>query len=204
MPLCPPSKPAFEGVSEGTHVAVCSMIVDLGMQDGPYGLKHQICIQFEVPGERVKYTDDSGVEREGPRTIGKFYNFTLAENSTLRKDLESWRGKSFQDSELMDPAGNPIFDISTVVARPCQLSVIKNEHGRSKIASIIGLPKGFPVPPLEGEAIIYDSDHPQNLSKLSEGMRKIIDAQQTQSVKVPEDSMGHANQDIPFDDDVPF
>lgn len=202
MALLPPSKSAFVGVSEGTHVAICNMIVDLGMQDGgKYGLKHQILVQFEVPGERVSYTDDSGVEKEGPRTISKFYNFTLVEGSILRKDLESWRGRAFAPTELIDNDGKPIFDITTVIAKPCQLSVIKSEKGKSLISAIMGLPKGFPIPPLESEAIVYDGDNQANLSKLSNGIQDMIKKGVT---KPQAESASHANQDIPFDDAIPF
>jgi hypothetical protein len=198
MAMYPPAKSTFETVSEGTHVAVCNMIADMGEQDGPYGIKHQVYLRFEVPGERYKYTDDEGKEHEGPRNIGKTYTYSLNEKATLRRDLESWRGKAFSDSELMDAAGNPIYDISKVVTLPCQISVVKSESGSAKIASVIGLPKGFPVPPIEGEAIVYDGDNQHNFGKLPEWLQKAINKQPV------DDSKGHADQDIPFNDDVPF
>lgn len=215
MALCPPSKAAFDGVSEGPHVAICDMVIDLGMQDGTFGLKHQIYIRFEVPGERIKYTDESGVEREGPKCIGKRYGFTLGEKATLRKDLESWRGKAFLDSELMDDQGNPIYDVSKVVGKPCQIGVIKNDKGTSKIATIMGVPKGFPIPVPENELIVYDADNQANLSKLPKWMQEALgETQDTLPAAKQADSYGHVNQQVPahttapggdfIDDDIPF
>ncbi|MFV2057330.1 MAG: phage replication initiation protein, NGO0469 family [Thiohalomonadales bacterium] len=214
MALCPPSKATFEGVSEGTHVAVCVKVIDIGLQDSPYGTKQQVLIEFEVPGERVEYTDESGTTKEGPKTIGKFYNFTLVDGSNLRKDMESWRGKAFKDDELMNDAGDPIWDVGKVLRAPCQLGIIKNEKGKSLINGIMGLPKGFPAPAIEGEAFVYDAEHPENLTKLSDGLQKIIAKQIT---PIKGDSKDFANQSLPlqtvapppgvgddFDDDIPF
>ncbi len=214
MALCPPSKGSFEGVTEGPHVAVCSKIVDLGVQDGPFGNKHQVLVEFEVPDERVKFVNDEGAEIEAPKTIGKFYTFSLAEKSTLRKDLESWRGKAFTDDDLMDSGGNPNWDISKLLGVPCQLSVIKNDTGRAVIGTVMGLPKGFPAPTLEGDGIIYDADNLGSLSKLSQGLQGII-GRQIKELK--SDSFAHVNQQVPltvntpppgvgddYDDDIPF
>lgn len=212
MALCPPSKASFDGVSEGPHVAICDMVIDMGMQDGKFGLKPQIYIRFEVPGERVKYTDESGVDKEGPKVIGKRYGNSLGENAILRKDLESWRGRAFKELELMSDQGVPIFDISKLVGKPCQLGIIKNDKGTSKIATIMGVPKGFPIPVPENELIVYDADNQGNLSKLPKWMQEALAG--TEDVKA--ESYGHVNQQVPvqtsapgivdddFSDDIPF
>jgi len=217
MALCPPVQAKFEGLSEGPHVAVCDMVVDLGMQETFYGTKHQIFIRFEVSSERIKYTGDDGKDCEGPRVIGKFYTNSLAEGSTLRKDLESWRGKKFADDELLDQSGKPIYDVTKVVGAPCQIGVIKNDKGNSNIATIMGLPKGFPRPTLENEAIVYDADNPDSFNKLSQKMQHMITGGKKEAEQESNnDSAAHANQSLPvdttqhapatadFDDDIPF
>ena len=217
MALCPPSKPAFEGVSEGTHIAICNLVADLGMQDGIFGLKHQIYIRWEVPSERVSYQDEQGNDKEGAKNIGKTYGFSMHEKSNLRLHLESWRGKSFTDADLMDDQGNALYDVTKVIGLPCQISVAKNEKGTSQIKSVMGLPKGFPLPKIEGATIVYDSDNTANFTKLPEWMQKKIseadDLTPSVSDKVS-DSAGHVNQKIPmgtapplideFDSDIPF
>jgi hypothetical protein len=209
MSLCPPSKPAFIGVSEGTHVAICSMIADMGMQETNFGAKHQVYFRFEVPGERAEWTDDEGKQHTGPRSIGKSYTFSMNEKATLRQHLESWRGRSFTDNELMDADGNPIYDVSVVAGKPCQLAVVKSDKGNSLIKSIMGLPKGLTAPALEGPIIIYDRDHADNYDKLPKWMQEAIapyshSATPAKSEPVKNDSFDHANQDVPFDDDLPF
>lgn len=208
MGLYPPSKPTFVGVSEGTHIATCYFLADLGMQDsGQYGIKHQVHYLFEVPGERVEFTDENGNNREMPRTIGKTYNFTLTEGATLRKDLESWRGRAFTEAELVDPDGKPIFDITGPVGRPCQLAVVKAESGKSKIASIIGLPKGFQPPPMEHDKLIFDANGDMSNIHVPKWIRESLQSPQPVAQTQPSavgDSLGHVNQDIPFDDDIPF
>src|SRR5690349_9346134 len=91
----------FKRVPPGTHIALVRMIADLGMQTGR-GIypqpKHELYIGFEIPGERVTYTKD-GKEIEGPMSIGRTYTLSMSEKSNLRKDLQSWRGKSFTDDE---------------------------------------------------------------------------------------------------------
>lgn len=213
MALCPPVTATFEGLSEGPHVAICDMVVDLGMQETFYGLKHQIYIRFQVPTERIEYKDESGKDCEGPRVIGKFYGFNLGEKSILRKDLEAWRGKVFADSELMDDSGNSIYDVGRIVGKPCQVGVIKDDKGKSKIATIMGLPKSFPAPMLDGELVVYDVDSPGNLSKLPEWLRTMVGKAVTEDNSA---SAEHANQSVPmntqsqpptldeFSDDVPF
>jgi len=204
MALCPPSKPAFVGVSEGTHIAICNMVADMGMQETKFGPKHQVYLRFEVPAERAEWTDDEGKQHTGPRNIGKTYNFILTEGSTLRAHMESWRGKTFADDELMDAAGTPIWDISKVVGKACQISVAKSDAGNSVIRSIIGLPKGFAAPAIEGDPIIYDGTDPGALNALPEWLRKAIQGEAS-------DSASYANQSLPVpqeaplpDDDIPF
>lgn len=208
MGLYPPSKPTFVGVSEGTHVATCYLLADLGMQDSErYGIKHQVHYLFEVPGERVEFTDHNGTIKEMPRTIGKTYNFTLTDGATLRKDLESWRGRAFTEAELVDPDGKPIFDITGPIGKPCQLAVVKAESGKPKIASIIGLPKGFQAPPVEHDIMIFDVDGDMSDIRVPKWIRESLQSPQptAQTSRAPQnDSQDHASQDIPFDDDIPF
>lgn len=203
MALCPPAKPAFKSIPEGTHIAICNMVVDLGDQDSPmYGVKHQIYLRFEVPSERINYQVD-GKDHEGPGVIGQSYNFTLAEKATLRKHLEGWRGKSFADNELMDSAGNPIYDVSKVVGKACQISVGKTETGNAKIAAIIALPKGMAVPTAENELIVYDDDNKDNLRRLPDWMQEKL-GKSPRPMMDPADAPYDINTANEYDDDLPF
>ena len=88
----------FTPVPPGMYLARCYRIVDLGTQKSEYlgQIKNlpKVMLQFEVHGE-----DDAGkplVTAKGePMSISKNFTLSLAEKATLRKDLQTWRGREF-------------------------------------------------------------------------------------------------------------
>jgi len=131
------SGPKSDPVPAGTHSAVCYGIVDLGTQESEqYGPKHKLIILWEIADERIEIKGQSL-----PRGISKRYTASLNEKATLRKDLESWRGRQFTAAEL---AG---WDIAGILGKSCLLNVIHQETPRGRFANIAGvmpLPKGMP------------------------------------------------------------
>ena len=138
----------FKVAPQGTHIAVCNIIVDLGVQETPYGNKHQLYIRWELPGERLEYEKD-GEKMEGPMTIGKFYTASLNEKANLRHDLEAWRGRGFTENELKQ------FDVFTVLGVACQLTITHTEAGKAKVSAVTGIPKGMDKPKAENPLIKY-------------------------------------------------
>ena len=60
----------------------------------------------------------------------------------MRKDLESWRGRPFTDSELEG------FDLDNLLSVPAMISVVHNAVQGSvyaNVAAIMKLPKGVPA-----------------------------------------------------------
>jgi len=115
----------FKRAPAGSHIAVCNMVVDCGLQPGSQAFpnpKRKVYVRFEIPSERIEYEKD-GKTIEGPLTIGSFYTASMNEKATLRKHLEGWRGKQFSDEEA---AG---FDVAAIAGGPCLLSVFESEHG---------------------------------------------------------------------------
>ena len=145
----------FELLEAGTHAAVCTQIIGIGLQETGFGMKEKVKIRFEIPAERVTWTDDDGKEHEGPAIIWATYTASLNERAILRKDLEGWRGRPFTAEEL---AG---FDLSKLLDVPCLLSVIHNEAKNGKtyanINAISKLPKGMDAPKREGELVNFDA-----------------------------------------------
>jgi hypothetical protein len=98
---------------EGTFSAVCCDVVDLGMLEVTFGGKtkeqHKIWIVWQI--EEV-------MADNRPYTVRKRYTLSLHEKASLRKDLESWRGRAFTASELEG------FDVETVLGVACMLNVI--------------------------------------------------------------------------------
>lgn len=176
MSLTPPVKSAFDKLSEGTHLAICDQIILMGEQATQFGTKVKLYIRFEVPTER---TDIDG--KSLPKVLGKFYTYSLSEGSNLRKDLESWRGKKFNDDDLTDKDGNSIFDVSRFAGKPCQI-VVAHNGDYANIIAVIGLAPGTPAPKGENPVIVYDGTSLETYNKLSEKLReKIKPPAETQS-----------------------
>lgn len=155
----------FKKVPQGLHMARCYSLIDLGTQlvKGKYGekLQHKIRIGWELFGE-----DENGdplvVERDGktlPMTISKSYTLALNEKANLRRDLESWRGKKFNDDEAKG------FDISKLLNAYCMINVTHSETNGNMYANVNGI---TPIPPALKNAkpqpihelVVFDLDSP--------------------------------------------
>lgn len=132
--------PKLEG---GVYTAISSAIVDLGLQKNEKFDKTQrkFMMIWNILNETIEVNGE-----QLPRQLSKEYSFSLHEKSTLRKDLQAWRGKAFTEEELRG------FNILNVLNVPCQLQVLLEErNGRqyNNIASIMALPKGSQVEKLK-------------------------------------------------------
>lgn len=167
----------FKRAPSGSHIAVCNLVADCGMQPGSAQYpapKRKVYLRFEIPEERVEYEKD-GRKLEGPLTIGKFYTASMNEKATLRKHLEGWRGKSFTDEEAAN------FDVGKLLGVACMLSVVEEERdGKtySNISNIGKVPKGIQHPVAENDLIYFDADSgQQEYDALPPWLREKIDKQ---------------------------
>jgi hypothetical protein len=130
----------FEQVSEGVHRGVCYSIYDLGThRDDKYQKDvHKVLLIWELPDERIE-VERNGEKKDLPRVISKKYTLSLGEKATLRKDLQTWRGRAFTPEELKG------FDLKNVLSKNCQLQVIHTTKEKGKtyanVAAIIPMPK---------------------------------------------------------------
>lgn len=147
----------FEPIQQGTHIARCIRVYDLGTQQNTMfnNSSHKVMLVFEIPDSKIENKDGEIM----PMLQSKEYTLSLAEKANLRRDLISWRGKDFTEEEA---AG---FDVTKVLGAPCMLSIAhkKNEKGKvyANITSIMKPPKGLECPPAAHEMFIYE---------ISEGM----------------------------------
>lgn len=157
----------FELCPEGSHIAVCYRVVDLGTQQTNFGQKHQILISWEMPDELMQ---------DGrPFSIGKKYTYSSHEKSSLRKDLESWRGAPFRDEQIAE------FDIANLIGAGCMIGITHKDGERGRFANvtaILRLPKGTKAPPIRNEALCFNLaerpfDH-RIFGKLSERLQTTI------------------------------
>lgn len=160
---------SFTPTPIGTHVARCIKLIDLGTQHGEYmgepTRRNQVLMTWELPQEVIEI--DGKIV---PQTTSKFYTNSLGEKANLRRDLEGWRGRAFTDVEL------DRFDLEAVLGKPCLLTVVGGENGKTKVAAVSGLPKGMECPPQVNELFTFwlDSFDEEKFEKISDGIKKII------------------------------
>ena len=81
---------------------------------------------WELPTETVEVED-----RTETRVLSKQYTCSLSDTASLRKDLDSWRGRRFTDEELKG------FDLRNIVGVPCQLSITNEErNGKTSFCNL--------------------------------------------------------------------
>jgi len=135
-----------ELIPAGTHEARCYSMIHFGTipqeYKGERTYKNMIRIIFELPNEQRVFKEENGLQ---PFSIGKDYTMSMYEKSTLRKDLENWRGHKFSDDELNG------FEVSKLLGVSCMLTIVHavsaSGNTYAKIGSITGLPKGWEVRP---------------------------------------------------------
>ena len=111
--------------------------------------------------------------------IYRRYALTLNEKASLRKDLESWRGKPFTREEEMG------FDVESVIGANCLLNVQHKPAGDktyANVVSIMPLVKGMPKMTADGYA------------------------RETEQAQANGNGAGHGEPEMPplTDDDIPF
>lgn len=143
---------SFELAPEGTHVARCYRIIDLGTQtsviEGEQKSQKKVLLQWELLG-------DSLMQDGKPFNISRRFTASLHERADLRKVLESWRGKAFTDDELK------AFQLSKVLGAYCLMQVVHTQKGGRDFANpqtIMSLPKGTPKPPGVNDLVLLDFD----------------------------------------------
>lgn len=188
----------------GTHLAICYRFIDLGTQAGEYQGKptslRKVMLSWELPNELM---DDNR-----PFTISKRYTWSMHEKANLRHDLESWRGRSFEESDF----GEGGFNVKKLLGAPCMLNVThsdKNGKTYANIASVGKLMKGLTVPELQNTQVFFSlEDFNKDLFEaLSDGLRELIAKSPeyaevtSQSHADPRDQGGQGGD---LDDDIPF
>jgi hypothetical protein len=161
----------FKPAPAGSHIGVCIKFVDLGTQVTEYKgeVKHKriVMISWELANELM---DDGR-----PFIVSQRYTWSMDPKSTLRKHLESWRGKAFSDDDL----GENGFDVRKLLGVPCSMFVTHSENGQYANISAIGpMPKGMARPEPTNE-LVYFSLEPGSFAlhvydAMSQKMRETI------------------------------
>lgn len=137
------SKSSFELAPAGNHLARCYQIIDMGTQksdfQGTISYKREVRIVWELFAQ-----DDEGpiMMKDGrPFSISKDYTLSWSDKSNLRKDLQAWRGRPFNEDELKR------FDLNNILGHFCMLNIIQYQkmNGKDgvKIAGISAVPSAM-------------------------------------------------------------
>lgn len=199
----------FEIAPSGNHIAICTGVVDFGLQPGSAMYpdpKQQVYLRFELPTEIVTYTKD-GKEVSGPMSIGRKFTASMSTKANLRKFIESWFGKSFPSDDLASD-----FDLKLLLGRKCLLNIKHQEKGDKTYANLSDatpIPKGMQADYKQQNASIYFSLGESTGAEfnalpdwMKETINKRIQPTPKQAVKVGIDAEPFDAE--PFDDDLPF
>ena len=123
----------FIPVPTGMHLARCYRIIDLGTQESTYmgNVKqlHKAMFQFEVHSEDAQ-GNPTVTSKGDPMTVSKNFTVTLADKASLRKDLQTWRGKDFTKEELDG------FELKNVLGQWAMLSVVETQNNGNTYTNI--------------------------------------------------------------------
>jgi hypothetical protein len=186
----------FQQCPVGSHVAICVELIDLGTQHGEWqgkpNTRNQVVIRWETPSELM--------EDGQPFLVSAFFTNSLGEKATLRPILESWRGRAFTEEE------RDSFDLMAVLGKPCLISIIHTDKGKAKVAGVMALPKGTPVPkphnPLKSFWIAeWDQAAFDALPEFFKG--KIMESDEYVERQIAK-SKGKGGTIMKMEDDIPF
>jgi hypothetical protein len=199
---------SYELAPVGVYSAVCVRLINMGMQETSYGLKHQVHLAFEI---------DEKMEDGRPFLMMQNYTMSLNEKARLRLDLQAWRGRTFSPEELKG------FDLKSVLGKPLQVSVVHSADGQyANIGSMMPLGRGMQSLTASG-GLIYINSLPEDNSgfellseKMKDRVQKGLSILKAQSAPAPQ-SFQAPPQVTPapvaapapapisdFDDEIPF
>lgn len=167
----------FQKIEPGTYIARCYSMIEIGTikedYNGESKMQKKVNITWELPTEKAVFNTEKGEE---PFVVSKTYTLSMHEKSTLRRDLESWRGKGFTEEEAKK------FDITKLLGVPAMISVIqrpkKNDATKTvtDVSSITKPPKGYECPAQINPMRIlsYDNWDDNTFASLSDWMKDKI------------------------------
>lgn len=211
------SNKEFKPTPEGSHMAVCYRVIDLGTQRWEYQGEPQIGRKVHIAWELHGEADDGSpltTDDGRPLSVSKTYTLSLGKKANLRADLESWRGRAFSEQEL---AG---FDITQLLGVPCMVTIKHTKKADKTYANVASVTR-FPAalknmrPSAKNDLQTFDVTDPDNrvYETLPEWLTKQIDVcvERTGTPQSTGQASAHAGAAArtgtgfdDMDDDIPF
>jgi hypothetical protein len=188
----------FQQAPAGNHVARCIKLTDLGTQHGEYqgqpNVRNQVLVTWELCNEQM--TDGK------PFIVSHFYTNSLNEKATLRAHLEAWRGRQFSEAEVKS------FDLMNIIGKPCMVTVVMNDKGKARVASVASMPKGIPAPePVNKLSAFWIDEWDQAaFDAMPKGIKAIIEQSDEYKARQGNGSAGKFDDmrdDLPWQDEAP-
>jgi len=198
-------KKEFKVAPVGSHLARLYRIIDLGTQKSEY--MGQVKMLRKVKFFWELHGDDLLIEGK-PLIQTRNYTLSLGDKASLRKDLESWRGRSFSDDELRG------FDLRNLLDKWCMVTVQHRTANNGNtyadavavtpvpaIVQKAGLPQGV------NQCVLFDLQKfdQKTFDELSQGLKDQI--MQSAEYRNTFTDVNKKLQDAAIDDDdlsVPF
>lgn len=191
------AKPKAPPVEPGVYVAICVGVIDLGEQYSEKFKNYANKVKFvwELVGETIEVEGE-----QKPRQLSKEFTISASKKGSLRSFLASWNSKEYTDDEFGD------LDLFDQIGKPCQLQVVLNETKEySNVSNLMPLPKGFPVPEMVSEPVLWDMNSwdDEVFKKLPEWIQEQIKkSTEYQKQHAPETSVEVASP--PKEQEAPF
>ena len=196
----------YQPVEAGNYVERCYSMVHIGTcTEEIMGVKkdlNKVRLTWELPTETKVFKEENG---EQPFVLSKEFTLSMHEKASLRKILESWRGKAFTDEE------SKAFDITKLLGVPCMLNVIHKTSKQGKvfaeIAGVSPLPKGFACPAQINKSVVFSVDQfdqaafdtfPDFLKDKIKGTYEYKFQNQPNHTEAPAETVSDESDDSPF------
>jgi hypothetical protein len=169
MPIYAKASGGFIPAPEGTHAAICVDVIDHGTVEdnfqGKVQQRQKITVVWQI----------ANMDNGDAFLVRRLYTCSLHEKATLRKHLESWRGRAFTEQEIEG------FDFETLLFKCCLVEIIhvrRNGLVFANVARVIRWPKDM-IPPTPRDYV------------------RVCDRPAAQAVDT-DDSLDITDADIPF------
>lgn len=164
-----PQKKETAPVPAGLHPFVLYGCYHVGVipSKGGFDAKDTVILAFELPEvEPLKYKEEDGTMTLKPRIMSKRFNLSFHEKSTLRLQLESWRGRAFTDEEMKS------FELQKLLGASGQLQVMhQNREGKTyaSVTNLLPAPKGTKYKGTLAQQLfsIHALDHAEELNQFN-------------------------------------
>lgn len=146
------NKKSFELIPKGPHMARCSRIIEIGIQNSPqYGPSDKVVIAFNLPN--VTMTMGDGTTKQ--RMISNPFGITLSSDE---------KSNMFKYTKALDPNGEAT-NLGDFLNKPCQIVIGHHASGkdgtvRDRLDSVSPILPGLPVPDLDIEPFWFEWDRP--------------------------------------------